>query len=101
MKQALDRLGSIFCIFPALCTDTFGEKYATINCGFLVCSVGVASILGGPVAAFVREQAGGWGPVFYSVIGFEFLTAVLAVFVLKRMRLRFSTVVIEKKSLIS
>ncbi len=80
--------GEIFSVFPALCTDTFGEKNASINFGFLYTSVGVGSIIGGPVAAYFREHLGSWTPVFYGVAALDLLTAMLAVFVLKKMRLK-------------
>lgn len=81
--------GEIFSIFPALCTDTFGEKNASVNFGFLYASVGIGSILGGPFAALLREHLGSWDMVFYFIVGLDLLTSFLAVFVLKKMRLRF------------
>ena len=38
-------------LFPSTLTDTFGEKYATTNYGFLYIAQGIGSIVGGPVAA--------------------------------------------------
>ncbi len=78
--------GEIFSIFPALCTDIFGEKNASINFGFLYASVGVGSFLGGPVAAYIRERSGSWTPVFYIIIALDLITAVLAFTALKKMR---------------
>lgn len=52
-------------------------------------SQGVGSILGGPVAAWVRESTGSWTSVLIVVIGLNFLTAILALAVLKPMRRSF------------
>jgi OFA family oxalate/formate antiporter-like MFS transporter len=78
--------GEIFSLFPSTLTDTFGERYATTNYGFLYMSQGIGSILGGPLAATLKGAAGGWVPVFAIVIGLDLLTAALAFFVLKQMR---------------
>lgn len=85
--------GEIFSIFPALCTDIFGEKHASFNFGFLYASVGVGSILGGPLAAWLRESYGSWNPVFTIVITLDLITAFTALFILKRMRLGHKTLV--------
>ena len=47
---------------------------------------GVGSILGGPLAALLREQTGSWLPVFAIIIAMDVLTEILALFVLKPMR---------------
>jgi oxalate/formate antiporter len=80
--------GEIFSLFPATLTDTFGPKYAATNYGFLYIAQGVGSILGGPVAAFIRETTGSWMAVFILVACLDALTAFLAMAVLKRMRER-------------
>ena len=67
-------------------TDTFGERYATTNYGFLYMAQGIGSILGGPLAAVMKGAVGSWVPVFGVVIGLDLLTAALALFVLKAMR---------------
>lgn len=78
--------GELFSIFPALCTDTFGERNASVNFGCLYASVGIGSIAGGPVAALWRESAGSWTPVFFAVAALDAFTAVLALTLLKKMR---------------
>jgi MFS transporter, OFA family, oxalate/formate antiporter len=50
---------------------------------------GVGSVLGGPLAAMLHDATGSWTPVFITVISMDFLTAVLALAVLKPMRQRF------------
>ncbi len=78
--------GEIFSLFPSTLTDTFGERYATANYGFLYMAQGIGSVLGGPLAAELRAQTGSWVPVFAIVIALDVVTAALALFVLKGMR---------------
>ena len=80
--------GEIFSLFPSTLTDSFGTKHATTNYGFLYIAQGVGSILGGPVAALLREQTGSWLPVFSIVIALDIITGILALLVLKPMRSR-------------
>ncbi|MDB5592994.1 oxalate/formate MFS antiporter [Enterovirga sp.] len=80
--------GEIFSLFPSTLTDTFGTKHATTNYGFLYIAQGIGSILGGPVAALLREATGSWLPVFTIVIVLDILTGLLAYFVLKPKRAR-------------
>lgn len=81
--------GEIFSLFPSTLTDTFGTKHATTNYGFLYMAQGVGSVLGGPLAAMLHDATGSWTPVFIAVISMDFLTALLALAVLKPMRQRF------------
>ncbi len=81
--------GEIFSLFPATLTDIFGTRHATTNYGFLYTAQGVGSILGGPLAALMREATGSWTPVLVVVIVMNFLTAILAVWLLKPMSRRF------------
>lgn len=78
--------GEIFSLFPSTLTDTFGEKHAITNYGFLYMAQGVGSIFGGPLAARLHEASGSWIPVFAVVIALDALTALLAIAVLKPMR---------------
>ena len=78
--------GEIFSLFPATLTDTFGPKYASTNYGFLYIAQGVGSILGGPAAAYLKQQTGSWTTVFVLVACLDALTAILAITVLKQMR---------------
>jgi MFS transporter, OFA family, oxalate/formate antiporter len=78
--------GEIFSLFPSTLTDTFGAKYATTNYGLLYVAQGVGSILGGPLAALLRDQTGSWLPVFAIIIAMDALTGILALAVLKPMR---------------
>jgi oxalate/formate antiporter len=80
--------GEIFSLFPSTLTDTFGTKHATANYGCLYMAQGVGSVLGGPVAALLHDSTGSWIPVFAVIITMDFLTATLAIGVLKPMRRR-------------
>ena len=79
--------GEIFSLFPSTLTDTFGTKNATTNYGFLYMAQGIGSVLGGPVAAMIRESTGSWMPVFSLIIVMDVLTGLLALFVLKPWRM--------------
>jgi len=78
--------GEIFSLFPSTLTDTFGTKNATTNYGFLYMAQGVGSVLGGPLAAELHQVTNSWNVVFGVVIIMNFLTAILALAVLKPMR---------------
>jgi len=78
--------GEIFSLFPSTLTDTFGAKHATTNYGLLYVAQGIGSILGGPLAAYLREQTGSWLPVFAIIIALDALTGILALAALKPMR---------------
>lgn len=54
--------GEIFSIFPAICGDTFGSKFATANAGTLYTAKGVAALLV-PVASLLAA-GGNWNRVF-------------------------------------
>jgi OFA family oxalate/formate antiporter-like MFS transporter len=81
--------GEIFSLFPSTLTDTFGEKHATTNYGFLYMAQGIGSIFGGPAAARMHEAWGSWVPVFGVVIALDVLTALLAIGLLKPMRQKY------------
>ncbi|HWU85357.1 MAG TPA: oxalate/formate MFS antiporter [Rhodocyclaceae bacterium] len=78
--------GEIFSLFPSTLTDTFGTQHATANYGFLYIAQGVGSILGGPIAALLHAATASWIPVFVVIIAMNFLTAILALVMLKPMR---------------
>jgi MFS transporter, OFA family, oxalate/formate antiporter len=81
--------GEIFSLFPSTLTDTFGPRHASTNYGFLYAGAGVGAVLGGPLAARLYEFTGSWTPVFASAIAANFVTALLAVLLLKPMRARY------------
>jgi oxalate/formate antiporter len=83
--------GEIFSLFPATLTDTFGNRFATANYGWLYISFGVGSVFGGPLAALLHQHTGSWIPVFGTAISLDVLTALLALFVLQPLRKRFTS----------
>jgi MFS transporter, OFA family, oxalate/formate antiporter len=81
--------GEIFSLFPSTLTDTFGNRFATANYGWLYISFGIGSIFGGPLAALLHQHAGSWMPVFACAIVLDLTTALLALCALKPLRARF------------
>ena len=79
--------GEIFSLFPATAGDTFGSKFAAANNGMLYTAKGTGALLV-PYAALI-SKAHGWSAVFAIAMTFNVTAAVLAVFVLKPMRMRF------------
>jgi len=57
--------GQIYSLFPSTSADYFGTKHATSNYAVLYTAKGVASIIGGYVAALVYERSGSWAMGFY------------------------------------
>ena len=80
--------GEIFSLFPATQADRFGPDHQANNFGFLLMSIALASVFGGPLAGLIYESTGSWTPVFVIVSCLDLLAAGLAFFVLKPMRLR-------------
>ena len=81
--------GEIFSLFPSTLTDTFGSEHAASNYGWLYISQGIGSIFGGPLAALLYQHTQGWHVVFGCAIALDFITAGLALCVLKPWRARF------------
>jgi OFA family oxalate/formate antiporter-like MFS transporter len=57
--------GETFSLFPALTADYYGTKSATANYGVMYSAKGVASIIGGGVAALLFERFGSWSACLY------------------------------------
>ena len=57
--------GEVFSLFPSLVGDYYGAKNATSNYGVMYSAKGVASIIGGVVAALLYETFGSWDACFY------------------------------------
>jgi len=79
--------GEIYSLFPATCTDIYGKKYATTNYGMLYTAKGTASLLV-PLANVLTSATGSWHAVFYVAAILNVVAAVMALFVLKPMRIR-------------
>jgi OFA family oxalate/formate antiporter-like MFS transporter len=78
--------GEIFSLFPATQGDTFGAKYAAANAGMLYTAKGAGALLV-PFAAIVAKNHG-WTTVFAVAMTCNIIAGLMALFVLKPMRLR-------------
>jgi OFA family oxalate/formate antiporter-like MFS transporter len=79
--------GEIYSLFPAMCTDLFGRKFATTNYGMLYTAKGTAALLV-PLANVLTTKTGSWSAVFIVAAVLNIIAALLALFVLKPMRIR-------------
>ncbi len=77
--------GEIYSLFPAICTDVYGARYATTNAGLLYTAKGAASFLV-PVASLLQAQTGSWHAVFVVAAITNVLVGATALFVVKPMR---------------
>jgi OFA family oxalate/formate antiporter-like MFS transporter len=81
--------GEIYSLFPAMCTDLFGKKFATVNYGLLYTAKGTASLLI-PLSSLLFDATGkSWTAVFIVAAILNIIAALMALFVLKPMRQRF------------
>jgi OFA family oxalate/formate antiporter-like MFS transporter len=78
--------GEIFSIFPAICADTFGVRFAAGNAGTLYTAKGTASLLV-PLAS-VLSAGGNWDRVFIAASAVTMAAAIAAKFVLAPVRKR-------------
>ena len=79
--------GEIYSLFPATCTDIYGRKFATTNYGMLYTAKGTASLLV-PFANVLTTATGSWHAVFYVAAILNIIAAVMALVVLKPMRIK-------------
>jgi len=79
--------GEIYSLFPAISGDLFGRRYATTNYGLLYTAKGTASLLV-PFGSWLTAVTGSWMPIFLVAIVFDVTAAVLALVVLKPLRVR-------------
>ena len=79
--------GEIYSIFPATTRDHFGQKYATTNYGMLYTAKGTASLLV-PLASVVAVATGGWSAVLVIAAIFNIVAALMALLVLRPLRVR-------------
>jgi OFA family oxalate/formate antiporter-like MFS transporter len=74
--------GEIYALFPAMCADLYGTKFATANYGLLYTAKGMAS-LAVPLANLLPAGTGSWKIVFMVVVGLDVIAALLALVALK------------------
>lgn len=70
--------GEVYSLFPSVCADFFGAKNASSNYSFLYAAKGVASIMGGGLAAKLFEKTGSWDYGFYTCAVLALCSSVLA-----------------------
>jgi OFA family oxalate/formate antiporter-like MFS transporter len=79
--------GEIFSLFPSLCTDTFGPRFAAANASLLYTAKGTAALLV-PFANVLQGATGGWAMVFTIAAVSNLFVSILAVAVLRPLRQR-------------
>ena len=70
--------GEVYSIFPSMTADFFGAKNASSNYSFMYSTKGVASIIGGGIAALLFERTGSWNAVFYGSAVLALISAFIA-----------------------
>jgi OFA family oxalate/formate antiporter-like MFS transporter len=70
--------GEVFSLFPSLVADYYGTRCATANYGVLYSAKGVASIIGGGVAALLYERFGSWTACFYGSAALALGASIIA-----------------------
>lgn len=71
--------GEVYSLFPSVAGDFFGARHASSNYGFLYSTKGVASIVGGGLAAKLFEATGTWSTAFYGSAILALCAALMAV----------------------
>jgi len=79
--------GEIYSLFPAICGDAYGRKFASANAGLLYVGKGVASMVV-PLANLIAASGFGWNGVFIAAAAMNFVAAFLAIAVLRPLRAR-------------
>ncbi len=70
--------GEVYVLFPSAAADYFGVRNVSSNYSFLYCTKGIASIVGGGLAAMLFEKTGSWNAVFYGSAALALCSAVMA-----------------------
>jgi OFA family oxalate/formate antiporter-like MFS transporter len=78
--------GEIYSLFPSTCADTYGSRFATTNSGLLYTAKGTASLIV-PYTS-VLSAGGQWHTVFSLAAGLNAVAAIMALAVLRPMRMR-------------
>jgi OFA family oxalate/formate antiporter-like MFS transporter len=80
--------GEIYSLFPATCTDLYGRKFATTNYGMLYTAKGTAALLV-PLSNLLYDATGkSWAAVFIVAAILNIIAAVMAITVLRPLRIR-------------
>ena len=75
--------GEVYVLFPSAAADLFGSRNASANYGFLYSTKGVASIVGGGLAALLFEKTGSWDVVFYGGAALALCSTLMSVGLIK------------------
>jgi OFA family oxalate/formate antiporter-like MFS transporter len=74
--------GEIFSLFPAMCTDLFGSKFATTNTALLYTAKGAAAFLV-PLGAIAATATGNWNDVLFLATAINVIAVFLVLLVLR------------------
>jgi OFA family oxalate/formate antiporter-like MFS transporter len=77
--------GEIFSLFPSVCTDTFGTRYATANTALLYTAKGTSAFFV-PLANVLKTEAGGWDTVLLAAAAVNGVVVLIALAVLRPLR---------------
>ena len=77
--------GEIYSLFPAICTDAYGSKYATTNAGLLYTAKGTAAFVV-PAASWLQSYTGSWHTVFMIAAATNIAVGATALLVVKPLR---------------
>jgi OFA family oxalate/formate antiporter-like MFS transporter len=88
--------GEIFSLFPAICGDTFGVRYATANNGLMYTAKGTSALVV-PLANFLVAATGTWTAVLLLMALSSVGAGVLARLVLAPMRRRMAGALVERE----
>jgi MFS transporter, OFA family, oxalate/formate antiporter len=80
--------GEIFSLFPAMCTDLFGPKYATTNLSCLYTAKGAAGFLV-PLASLLVARTHSWSSVLYLTTVVNLVAVALVLLVLRPAETRY------------
>lgn len=79
--------GEIFSLFPAMCTDLFGERYATTNTSLLYTAKGLAAFLV-PLGTLIAASTGSWSSILYLTTIINIVAVILIITTLRPAELR-------------
>ncbi len=74
--------GNIFSLFPSMCTDLFGVKYATMNTSMLYTAKGAAAFLV-PIGALAARMTGNWNDVLLLATAVDVIAVFIVILVLR------------------
>ncbi len=89
--------GEIYSLFPSTCGDTYGSRYCTANAGLLYTAKGTAALLV-PLSS-ILAASGGWHTVFLVASAMNIMAALMALLILKPLRLRMRNATLAEATL--